>query len=694
MSRALRIAAIVWVVAISARYLGAALKALRNPFNPGSDFAWMAVSLAFMVLAAVLLRWRRIPTLGIGVVLLSSLAVVIILRSGAFVSVLFALWVLATSTVLGDFILSKLGLVARENLCDRFVIAFPLGIVAFGNAALILALLGFLSPTLVWIFFIAASIAEFRHAKNIVQDLLSRPHSSEAFLAGHPELPFVLLIMGFASVRNLMWTVAPEVEFDALNMRLAVPRIFLQEGRFVDLPYIWHSYFVHLLEYFNAICMALHGERVAKLAVAVIAIAAAMSAYSLGRTLFSPTAGVWAAVFFYTTPIASWGSGTAYNDNAVAQFVTAAILAFVLWYRTQHWGWIVASGLLAGGATSIKLNGAFALVGLTLALLAVIILKRRPVRTIVVFVVVAGIVAVPFYWLVYSLTGNPIFPFMNDVFKSPYWELDNPVTNASDFGVGTTFRALLVLPFRLTLDTARFGEALSPGALGPLLLLIPFAVLVLRKNREARIVAFVTFVYLALWAATYQYGRYYTAALPAVAALSVGGFLALAPGFLERYRQPVLALLVFGQLAVLPVLYWRIPERFPLRLAMGTESRESLLRRGLEGYAAAQYINRVAQMNERVLSIGHEDLRFYLRPPLDTLVESRLGSKVRETASLAPGRELANALAEGKIRYILLTTRDMANPPSYYPYASRDFLQEFATLEYSYGATRVFHLNR
>jgi dolichyl-phosphate-mannose-protein mannosyltransferase len=694
MSRALRIAAIVWVLAISARYLGAALKALRNPFNPGYDFTWMVVSLAFMVLAGVLLRWRRIPTMGIGVILLSSLAVVIILRSGAFVSALFALWVLAATTVLGDFILSKLRLVTRENLCDRFVIAFPLGIVVFGNLALILALLGFLTPTVVWIVFIAASIAELGHAKNIVQDLLSRPHSSEAFLAGVPELPFVLLVMGFASVRNLMWTIAPEVEFDALNMRLAVPRIFLQEGRFVDLPYIWHSYFVHLLEYFNTICLALHGESVAKLVVAVIAIAAALGAYSVGRTLFSPTAGVWAAVFFYTTPLVSWGSGTAYNDNAVAQFVTAAILAFVLWYRTQHWGWIVASGLLAGGATSIKLNGVFALVGLTLALLAVIIFKRRPLYTIAIFVVLACFVAAPCYLLVYSLTGNPIFPFMNEVFKSPYWELDNPVTNASDFGVGTSPGDLLRLPFRLTLDTARFGEALTPGALGPLLLFIPFGVLALRKDRESRIVAFVMFVYLAFWAATYQYGRYYTAVLPAVAALSIGGFLTVAPGFLERYRQLVLAVLVFGQLAVQPVLYWRIPERFPLRRALGTESRESLLRRGLEGYAAAQYINRVVQMNERVLSIGHEDLRFYLKPPLETLVESRLGSKVRQTASLAPGRELANVLIEANIRYILLTTRDMANPPSYYPYASRDFLQEFATLEYSYGVTRVFHLKR
>jgi hypothetical protein len=95
-----------------------------------------------------------------------------------------------------------------------------------------------------------------------------------------------------------------------------------------------------------------------------------------------------------------------------------------------------------------------------------------------------------------------------------------------------------------------------------------------------------------------------------------------------------------------------------------------------------------------VLSIGHEDLRFYLNPPLETLVESRVGSKLRETTTLAPGRNLATLLKEAGIKYILLTPRDLANPPANFPYATRDFLQEFATLEYSDATTRVFQLKR
>jgi hypothetical protein len=222
--------------------------------------------------------------------------------------------------------------------------------------------------------------------------------------------------------------------------------------------------------------------------------------------------------------------------------------------------------------------------------------------------------------------------------------------------------------------------------------LIPFGVLKLRGNREARIVAAVIVVYLGLWAWTFQYGRYYTAVLPAIAVLASGGLLLTAPGFLERTRRLVLLALLVAQVVVLPVLYWRIPERFPVRLALGLESRDSLLSRGLEGYTAAQYLNGVVKPGEKVLAIGHEDIRFYLKPPLETLVESRVGSAVKRTRDLAPGKALAAVLAEDNIAYILLSARDLVNPPSYYPYARTEFLEEFATLEYSDAWTRVFHL--
>jgi len=116
MSRILRIAGIVWIAVVSARYLGVVLKTLRNPFNPGFDFAWLALSLGFVALVGASLVWRREQATRIGVTALASSAALIVLQSGALVPALIALWVLSAATVLGDIVLVRLGLASRDNL--------------------------------------------------------------------------------------------------------------------------------------------------------------------------------------------------------------------------------------------------------------------------------------------------------------------------------------------------------------------------------------------------------------------------------------------------------------------------------------------------------------------------------------------------------------------------------------------------
>jgi len=697
--RALRILAIVWVAAIAARYLDTVRKSLRDPINSGKDLQWMVFVLVLVALIAGSLVWNRAKAFRIWAAILASTAIAILLLSGSLVPALMALWVVMAATLLGDRLLVKLQLESRDNPCDRFVIAFPLGLTAFGTFTFALALLGLFNSTIVWVSFLTLTLLELRPALRLAHHFRTRVRSGEKFFEVIPEAPFLILVMAFAAVRNLTWSVVPEVEFDALNMRLSVPKMFLAAGRFVDFPDIWHSYFVHLLEYVHGFSLALHSEAAAKLVVAFIGIAAAVSVYSLGRLVFSPAVGLWAAAFFYTTPLVSWGTGTAYNDNGVAQFVTGSLVAFVLWYRSQKSGWIIASGLLAGAAIGIKLNALYAAVPLGMTLLAIVAARRMPAgrrfRTVASFAIVAFLVAAPWYLVVYILTGNPVFPLMNGVFRSPFWPLNNTLMNAADFGIGNSPAALLRLPFRVTFDTIRFGEILPRGSLGPLLLVfIPLGFLKLRENREARIVAFVVCVYLLLWAYTFQYGRYYTAIIPAFAIVALGGFLLPAPGFYERSRRFVLAALLVAQIVLLPVLYWRIPERFPLASAFGQLDRESFLRRYLGGYGAAQYLDASVQPGEKVLAVGFEHLRLYMKPPLITYIEARSPGILSRAMQLKPGEELLRTLLQGNIAYVLLSPRDLLVSGPYYPYASPEFLNAYATLEYSDSETKVYRLKR
>src|SRR5262249_31100630 len=117
---------------------------------------------------------------------------------------------------------------------------------------------------------------------------------------------------------------------------------------------------------------------------------------ALGKTVFDTRVACWAAAFFYTTPIVSWLAGTAYTDNIVAMFVTAAILAFAKWYKDKEsTGWLYVSSLLAGLSVGAKINAAFGL----FAVIAVVLwnTRRLTIRRLALLIVLMAALAAPWY---------------------------------------------------------------------------------------------------------------------------------------------------------------------------------------------------------------------------------------------------------------------------------------------------------
>jgi len=86
-----------------------------------------------------------------------------------------------------------------------------------------------------------------------------------------------------AWVAHFIWAVAPEIEYDALNYHLAVPRFYLEAGCLIDLPYFFHSYFAHLPDMFFGLCIALGGGPAAKLANFAAGVASMGAVNSLGQ---------------------------------------------------------------------------------------------------------------------------------------------------------------------------------------------------------------------------------------------------------------------------------------------------------------------------------------------------------------------------------------------------------------------------
>jgi hypothetical protein len=192
---------------------------------------------------------------------------------------------------------------------------------------------------------------------------------------------------------------------------------------------------------------------------------------------------------------------------------------------------------------------------------------------------------------------------------------------------------------------------------------------------------------MLLWAYSFQYLRYYAQILPVICVL------AAATGF--HFRTAAwLALALVLQFAAASPQFWNIPERFPVAVALGRETREHFLERTIGPYDAVQYLNKVAKPGDRILGVEADQARFYLSAPMESLVESTVNSPLNKAKSMPSNGKLADALRQAGFSYILASRSAVAAPASWYPYLQPDFIRQFATMEYRDADTALYRLKR
>ena len=511
------------------------------------------------------------------------------------------------------------------------------------------------------------------------------------------ETALLLILMSVLAFLNLIWAAAPEIEYNALNYHLAVPRLYLEHHRVLELPF-FQAYHVRNLEMLFTWIMALGGAEAVKFAVFALSLAAAAASYALGSLVFSKRAGLWAAALFYTTPLVGWESSTVYIDTIIALFVACAFIAIAWWFDTRHSGALIAAALLAGAGVGSKLNATYAFLATAPVMVWGTIgdcARRVPetIRRLLYALAAFAIGALPCYALFWWYTGNPTFPFLNGLFQSPKWYMENIVLNRDALGTPRTLSFLTRFPFRLTLDTRLFAERMN-GVLGiGILTAFPFAALMAGSRKAARLLVLSALVYFVLLFYSFQIARFVLPILPVVAVLGAGLALQLTESRAAEITRVCLFIAVTLQFPVLVEMRGSFQERFPLAVASGAEDREHFLQRALPGYSATMYLNQVSGPNDQVLTLGMENLRFYAKPPLQAVTLTTLTDPLRQTAQPMREADLHQILRNAGILWLFLRQSELVEkPPSYYPFLAPDFLTHYTILEFTDGTANVYRL--
>lgn len=380
----------------------------------------------------------------------------------------------------------------------------------------------------------------------------------------------LLLATALALLGALVSALAPPVLWDSLYYHLSLPQTYAREGGY---SFVQNSYFPIFQQGAEAIFLwpltllgadDLRAGSLASLLHWAMTALTALTLYAIARELsLRRLLAVAAAALYLVTPLVGREAGTAYVDNATTLFTLLTLYALWRWWQQRN-RWLVLAAVFAGVALATKLYAAFLLPTIAIVVLAACWQSRpqplsRYLWPLVGALLLAGVVAAPWYVASWLVLGNPVWPSFNTLFHGRYWNdlaeanlQFNIARDSQRDGIGD-FSLLNLgkyLGWEISLSNSaplpRGGQP-TPRTMPLLTALLPFALLGWRRLPPLlRWAALYCLAYVVFWAAAQGINRYVLPIFPLLALLAAWSW-----GWLrERARLAGLALAIFASLTL------------------------------------------------------------------------------------------------------------------------------------------------
>jgi hypothetical protein len=461
--------------------------------------------------------------------------------------------------------------------------------------------------------------------------------------------------MGAAALLHLLVALMPEVGHDALAMHLFVPAHIghHQAWHFDAANYVW-AVMPMFVDWFYTAGYLFAGETAARLVnagnIMLLAILVHRSALWAGANRIG--AG-WAVLLLLVTPLAFLESSSLFIEGMWSALVLGGTLSLLrlLTAPDSARREIMLAGVLLGGAVAVK---AVTLIILpVLALLLMAQMRRWLVRELIpvtgfALLMFLAIGAIP-YIRAYVLTGNPVFPFFNGYFQSPFYPLVN-FKPPAHFELGLGWDTL----YRITFDSSRYLDS-TIGAAGFqwLLLVLPgVLVLILSRHRRALLLGLILTGWVWL---TFEQTAYLRYVLPsfALACVLVAVMLSAAESAGRwAWRASITAALLTLALNLLHLHAATWYGQIDLRVITDPRAREAYIERVAPVRAAVDLVN--------ALNLAHTPVAFFSSPLTAGLQAQALYANWYNTRFQAAVKaagdadELGRLLAREQVEYLVL----------------------------------------
>ncbi len=470
------------------------------------------------------------------------------------------------------------------------------------------------------------------------------------------EKPWLCALIGLPLLLVLWACLVPPHQYDSLVYHLELPQEYLRAGRLHAPEGLVYAHFPQNGEMLFTLALLLGSDVLAQMFVWLSTALTVGWLLTFGRRL--TIAAPWAAVLVATHSAVLAMSSTTYVEPLVMLWCTAAILAFEASDVGAKKGLLILSAAFTGLALGTKYYA-----GLTAILLVARLVYRDRLRESVLFTLIATAVFSP--WLIKNavLIGNPVFPFLYQIFPATSlgWTADlasGYFSVLSEYGHAHGWlRDLASLPILLFRNPLRFGGGMD--VLGDIgwdltLWLWPVGLWAAWRGKAPKGLAVFSVLYFAGWFATGVVLRFLTAVAPVLALLGAAG----GAGIFERGSAPLrgLAAAAVGVMIAshlfLVLFVHGVFGSGSFLLAL--EDRETFLSRRLDYYPCAAYLARGPASGGKTLIVGEQRGYYFSTAHRTSTVHAPNPYFLRADAAASP-EDLVRALrSDGYARLVFV----------------------------------------
>ena len=439
---------------------------------------------------------------------------------------------------------------------------------------------------------------------------------------------FLILLSEF--ILNL----TPPTARDALIHHLAIPKLWLKNGGFYEMPWADFSYFPMNIDLLYMVPLYLQKDFLANFIHMGFGIATALLIYRYLNKRTGPISGLLGVLIFISTPIVFRLSTQAYVDLGLTFFSAASIFSFIR-YRDggfKEFKWLLFSSLSMGIALGTKYNALVIWFFLTLWIVLITVRDTKNQRQALwngaIYFLISGILFSP--WLIKNimLTGNPLYP----LFKESVSQMFSQNAHTNFFSMREVLYEenlweTLTIPVRMFFQGQDNSPRYFDGVLNPVLILLaPFSIADKSFMRDKLFfISFASFFILTVFFLEGQaFGmdqivRYALPVIPFLSILAAMGMIAVwkrIRAFPVSLRNILTALFFSMVVLFMSINYFYIKNYYqninPGSYLWGKETRDEFIARHNSSYESIKYINTHTPENATIRLIFLAGRGYYL----------------------------------------------------------------------------------